>query len=107
LFVDRYGALEGPVHVYAGASAAWTMATDGSSLLIAARSDRSQGVIRHLDLTGEPVSDWLVIDDSGVSSAFEPRVALLSDGTDYGAVVRMTDGSSATLALDSKTFPEP
>ena len=107
LFVDGYGTLEGPVHVYSGASAAWTMATDGSSLLIAARSDRSQGVIRQLDLTGEPLSGWLVIDDSGIASAFEPRVALFSDRTSYGAVARMTDGSSVTLALEPRTFPEP
>jgi hypothetical protein len=107
LFVDAYGALSGPVHLYAGASAAWTMASDGDSLLIAARSNRSQGVIRQLDLTGEPLGDWLVIDDSGVSTAFEPRVALFSVDQRYGAVVRLTDGSSATLSLDPETFPEP
>ena len=101
------GALEETIHIYEGASAAWALTSDGSSLLISARSNLSQGVIRQVDLKGEPLSNWLVLDDSGISTAFEPRVALFSSGKDYAAVVRMTDGSSATLGIDPQSFPEP
>lgn len=107
LFLDAYGTLESTVHVYPGATAAWTMASNGTSLLLAARSDQSQGVVRWLDFKGEPLSDWLIVDDSGIGTNFEPRVALFSVDAAFGAVLRLTDGSSATLVLDPDAFPQP
>jgi hypothetical protein len=107
LFLDRFGDIEPTVHVYSGATAAWTLASDGQSLLVSARSESSQGVVRQLDLHGEPQSDWLIVDDSGTETDFEPRVALFSSAEGLSAVVRMTDGSSATLDLDPESFPKP
>ena len=107
LFVDEFGALTGSAHVYQGATAAWTLASDGTTLLLSARSAQSQGVVRLLDTMGEPQSEWLIVDDSAVASDFEPRVALFAAGQNYGAVVRQTDGASAVLSLDPASFPEP
>jgi hypothetical protein len=107
LFLDSYGRPETDVLVYPGASAAWSLASDGQSLLMAARSSHAQGVIRWLDLQGQAKSDWLVVDDSGSDTEFEPRVALMADKGSYAAIVRMTDGSAATLDLDPADFPAP
>lgn len=107
VFVDAFGALEDTVHIFQGATAGWTIAHDADSLLISARSNHSQGVIRHLDLKGEPLTDWLVVDDTGLDTAIEPRVALFSDGKDYGAVIHMTEGSSSIVGFDPSTFPKP
>ena len=107
LFVDEFGTLAGAAHVYQGVTAAWTLASDGTTLLLSARSGQSQGVIRLLDATGEPRSDWLVVDDSAVASNFEPRVAVFTSDQGYAAVVRLTDGSSAVVDLDPASFPSP
>lgn len=102
LFLDGFGALESTVHSYPGATAAWTLASDGVSLLMAARSNQSQGVVRQLDFQGAPLGRWLVVDDSGIATNFEPRVALFTAPASFGAVVRLTDGSSATFDVDVK-----
>lgn len=105
VFVDASGAISHEAHVYAGATAAWSLASDGVGLLLAARSTHSQGVVRWLDSNGAPQSPWLVVDDSALDSNFEPRVALFNASQRYGATVRLTDGSSALLDLDPPALP--
>jgi hypothetical protein len=107
VFVDASGTISHEAHVYGGATAAWSLASDGVGLLLAARSTRSQGVVRLLDSNGDTQSPWLVVDDSALDSNFEPRVALFKVDQGYGATVRLTDGSSAVLELDPSALPEP
>jgi hypothetical protein len=107
VFVDSYGHISGAPHLYSGASAAWSLASNGAGLLLAARSSRSQGVVRLLDSNGDPQSGWLVVDDSALDSNFEPRIALFPVDRGYGAVVRLTDGSAAVLDIDPSALPGP
>lgn len=107
VFVDSHGQLSGSAHLYSGASAAWSLASNGASLLLAARSNRSQGVVRLLDTEGDPQTGWLVVDDSALDSNFEPRVALFPVDRGFGAVVRLTDGSAAVLDIDPSALPLP
>jgi hypothetical protein len=100
VFVDASGTISHEARVYGGATAAWSLASDGVGLLLAARSIHSQGVVRWLDSNGDPQSPWLVVDDSAIDSNFEPRVALFTTDQRYGATVRLTDGSSTLLDLD-------
>jgi hypothetical protein len=106
VFVDAFGTISNTLHVYSGATAAWSLASDGVGLLLAARSTRSQGVVRLLDAQGDPQSPWLVVDDSALDSNFEPRVALFPVGYGYGGVVRLTDGSAAVLDIDPAALPQ-
>jgi hypothetical protein len=100
VFVDAFGNVDRAAHVYSGATAAWSLASQGPGLLLAARSTSSQGVVRLLDANGDPKSRWLVVDDSAVDSNFEPRVAVFAVDQGYGAVVRLTDGSAAVIDVD-------
>jgi hypothetical protein len=98
-FVDAFGALEPTLHRYLGATEAWGLASHGDTLALVARSEQAQAVLRPLDSAGAPRSGWVILDDSGPNTDFEPLAALFTD-EGYAAVVRRTDGSSAYLPLD-------
>ena len=101
VFLDAFGTPEPTMRRFLGATQAWGIASHGDQLAIVARSSEGQAVLRPLSGSGEALSTWVCLDDSGKSTGFEPQAALFPDGDGYAAVVRGTDGSAAYLALDT------
>lgn len=100
VLIDAFGRPRPTLRRFLGATEAWGIASAGSKLALVARSSSAQAVFRPLAADGEPVSGWVCVDDSGMDTDFEPRVALFAADDAYGAVVRHTDGSAVHLELD-------
>ncbi len=101
VFLSPFGNVQGPAQRLLGAVEAWSIASHGSSVAIAARSDEEQAVFRAFTSSGEASSPWSCLDDSEKNSAFSPQAALFADGAGYGLLVRHTNGSAAYLSTDA------
>lgn len=100
MFLNAFGAPERRLYRFLGASEAWGVVSAGDGLALVARSNDSQAVLRRVGADGSASEPWICLDDSGIDTAFEPRAALFAESGGYGAVIRLTDGSAAYLALE-------